>query len=137
MKYILALITSLIFTSCATTITGTKETVFFDSDPTGSILELNGKNVGKTPCSLDLKKNNNYTFVVRKEGFTPQELVITKGFQPIFLGNLAFGGPLGMLIDVLSGAVYELSPQRNFTVLNPTNASEHSVKTDTISTENK
>ena len=106
-------------TSCATIITGTRESVFFDSDPVGSFLEIDGEEVGKTPCTLKLKKNREYIVVFKKEGYTSGNIFIKKGFEPVFLGNLVLGGPIGMLVDVCTGAVYKLSPQNNFLLLKP------------------
>lgn len=47
------------------------------------------------------------------------KIFIKKGFEPVFLGNLVLGGPIGMLVDVCTGAVYKLSPQNNFLLLKP------------------
>ena len=97
--------------SCATILTGSKEEVFFDSTPQGSSVEVDGNCVGFTPCTAKLKKTN-HMVCFKKEGYKDRASYIERSFEPIFLGNLILGGPIGMLVDVCTGAVFQISPKR-------------------------
>ena len=103
--------------SCATILTGSTQEVYFNSEPSGGLVKINGANLGETPCALKLKKGKSYPVTIEKEGHITQHLYLSKDFQPIFLGNLILGGPLGMIVDLCSGAAYQLSPSHNYVVL--------------------
>jgi hypothetical protein len=115
--FIVLLSILLSLTSCATIISGTQEDVMFNSEPQGAMLDLNGAALGTTPCTIKLKRNQSHLVYLRKEGYHPYCFQIQKEFNPIFLGNIILGGPVGMLVDVCSGGVYKLSPTSNFHIL--------------------
>ena len=115
-------------TSCSTIINGSSQDVFFNSDPIGSIVEIEGSQLGETPCTLKLKRKKAQTIVLKKEGYESSCIYIKKGFEPVFLGNIILGGPIGMLVDVCSGAVYKLSPDNNFVILKPLNLQDSGFK---------
>lgn len=57
MKNIILLIPILLATSCATIFTGTKDTIVFNSDPSGAKIFIDGLEVCKTPCTTKLKRS--------------------------------------------------------------------------------
>ena len=69
--FILAVATlaSLTISGCATVISGTTQTLTFNSEPTGAEVYLDGARIGSTPVSLSVKKNEKDTVMIQKEGY--------------------------------------------------------------------
>jgi len=66
----LSIISALIFcTSCATVISGTKQSITFESSPSGAAVYLDGERVGVTPFTDKLKKNKYSSFRVELDGY--------------------------------------------------------------------
>jgi hypothetical protein len=111
---IVALLTSLIL-GCASIISGTKQDVLITSSPdqaTLNIKNMNGMMVfqGKTPATVNLERNNSYIVTVSLPGYKDSQVSINRDFNFVFLGNLICGGLLGMIIDAVDGAMYQLEP---------------------------
>ena len=47
---------SVLINGCATILTGSTDIVYFDSDPEGARILIDGLKVGKTPATLTLKR---------------------------------------------------------------------------------
>jgi hypothetical protein len=63
---------------------------------------------GTTPFTVVLKAGGLQKYTVT----TPEHIRILKiGLDPWYLGNIIFGGPLGMIVDMCSGAAYKLPSQ--------------------------
>lgn len=104
-----------LLSGCATIITGgSNQDVYFNSEPPGSIVEINGHNSGTTPCVVKMSKKSNYSVILKQNNYKDHYIYLNKEFEPIFFGNIFLGGPLGMLVDICTGAVYKLSPTQNF-----------------------
>ena len=70
---------------------------------------------GATPLTLTLKrgagyfKSERYTIAYSKAGFAPKEVTITGSMSGWYIGNILFGGLIGMLaVDPVTGAMYVL-----------------------------
>ena len=59
----------IICTSCATVISGTKQTITFESSPSGATVYLDGEPMGVTPFTEKLKKNKYSSFRVELDGY--------------------------------------------------------------------
>lgn len=91
-------------TGCATIIRGTKQTIPVQSTPEVVSLDVSNRGTYTTPTSLELNRNNEYTLTFTKEGYGSARVYITKHFNwMVFLF-------LGSLLDVATGAVYDLKP---------------------------
>jgi uncharacterized protein YceK len=107
---------------CASIINGSTQSVEFASRPNGAKLFLDGKEMGVTPQTLDLRRKarrkgdtagkKEYTVRIEMEGYAPYETKLTRKLNGWFFGNLVFGGLIGIVIDATSGAMYNLSPKR-------------------------
>lgn len=100
---------------CASIMHGSKQKLVFGSTPTGATVEVTdamGVSHGScvTPCTLDLKRKNQYKATLIKSGFEPVELLIDKSSDGWIWGNILFGGIIGLVIDFSNGAAYKLSP---------------------------
>ncbi len=99
MIFILAL-----FNGCATFYTGSNDTIHIASLPQRAKVEINGKYVGETPITLDLKRSiSKRQVALIKEGYKKKTFNLGKRFNPIFLLDVL--SIVGGLIDVWSGAV--------------------------------
>lgn len=121
-KLILVLVSLLAF-SCASIVSKTARQITINSSPDNAdfiIKDERGVVVhqGKTPATVTLKtgagyfKGKEYTVLIRKEGFEEQSVVIRNELNGWYLGNILFGGLIGLLIvDPLTGAMWTLTPQ--------------------------
>ena len=69
------------FTSCATIISGSRQTVQISSQPNAAVVYLNEIEVGKTPIVENLKRNQNYQLVLKLDGYKPYEIMLEKKFN--------------------------------------------------------
>ena len=124
MKRILAAsIAALTLTGCATIFEGGTQAVTFKSVPESAGISITNRagekiHAGTTPVTLTLKrgagyfKSESYNVKIEKEGFKPKELTVTGSVNGWYIGNLLFGGLIGMLIvDPITGAMYDLAPE--------------------------
>ncbi len=59
---------------------------------------------------MTLKRDQDYNAVFKKAGFQDREVKLEKTGSWWLLGNLAFGGLIGLIIDLVSGSGYKLVP---------------------------
>ena len=59
----------IILTGCATIISGTKQSITFESSPSGASVYLDGERVGVTPFTDKLKKNKYSSFRIELDGY--------------------------------------------------------------------
>ena len=105
------------------------------SDAKISITDEKGIEVfnGNTPTTVTLKKSDgyfskkSYKVVISKPGYRTQTIPITASPNGWYMfGNLVFGGLIGYLIvDPLTGNMYNLSPENIDTTLAVSNTSMH------------
>lgn len=102
---------------CATVINGTSQSVAVESDPMQASVVITqspgGKVVfeGNTPAHCRLSRSNEYDVVVSMAGHREETAHISKSFSPIFLVNILLGGIPGMIVDLITGAVNDLTPR--------------------------
>ena len=119
----LAILFSIISLSgCASIVSGSRKNVAIDSNPSGahvSITDEKNREVASltTPCVANLKRSRgfyvpaNYVATIEKRGYETQQVEIKPTGNPWSLGNLAFGGLIGLLIvDPATGAMFGLTP---------------------------
>ena len=121
MRYAIILFSALIFLSavllmgCASIIHGTKQNISFQSSPQGAMVEVTdamGFSFGScdTPCTLELKRKQEYKVTIFKPGYDPVEVVIKKYTDGWIFGNILLGGIIGLIVDYSNGAAYRLTP---------------------------
>ncbi len=111
-----------LMTSCASIIHGPNQSVDFSSQPSGAKITIDGKDYGVTPKSVDLRRKGRlkgeisdkkeYAVKIEMEGFYPYEIKIKREMDGWFLGNILFGGLIGIIIDAGNGAMYKLTPDQ-------------------------
>ena len=111
MKSSLCIIISILCLSCGTIINGTTQQITISSSPEESEVKINGISYGKTPLFIDLERNKSLMFSIEKQGYKTFKGKITRQFSGVAILNIIpFLSPLGLVIDVISGGAYKLSP---------------------------
>lgn len=59
-----------------------------------------------------MSRKNNHMVRIELDGFQPYEVIFTKQISGWVLGNVIFGGIIGLAVDVVSGGVYRLTPEQ-------------------------
>ena len=101
---------TLLLSSCATIISGSKQNVQFSSDPSTATIFIDEVEVGKTPFEIKLERKSEHRVMIKLEGYQNYETKLTKKFNGWYLGNIIFGGLIGLIIDPITGAMYDLTP---------------------------
>lgn len=105
----LLLLVLVLTTGCATIINGRSQNVAFDSTPSGADLTVGGLKA-TTPAKLTLARNQSYTAIFTKADFPDRKFEIEPGPSWWLLGNAAFGGLIGIIVDLATGSGMTLSP---------------------------
>ena len=97
---------------CATIINGTTQKIPVDTTPQGATAE-NQDGVGCiTPCSIELKRNQDHIITISKEGFENQSVTCKHVLSPAILGYILLPlGLIGAVVDAASGSLYRLTPE--------------------------
>ena len=103
-------VVALVVVGCASIFHGKMQPVSFSSTPPGAGVSLNGKDMGKTPLTVQLLRRDEQQVKIELPGYQPFEMRLTKGIDGWFWGNLLLGGVIGMVIDASTGSMYRLSP---------------------------
>lgn len=122
MKRILIGLAAIGLGGCATIFEGSTQPVTFKSVPEAAGISITNRagekiHAGTTPVTLTLKrgagyfKSEVYSVRIEKEGFKTKDLTVTGSVNGWYVGNILFGGIIGLLIvDPATGAMYDLAP---------------------------
>lgn len=118
---------------CASIIAGSTQTVAFKSNPSGArikVISHKGEVIheGTTPFTASLKRGRGFfqgadmKLAAEKAGYKVVEQPIKTSLEPWYIGNVIFGGLVGLLVvDPLTGAMFKL-PNEVHVNLNPSAA---------------
>jgi hypothetical protein len=124
------------FSGCATIISGSSQTVSFNSTPEGATVTAGGRVIGKTPITTRLPRETGQSITFAKEGYTTITMRFETRMNGWFWGNIVLGGFFGSTTDSVSGAVNEYSPSQYMVTLTPEGTAPIDEKTS-ISPESK
>lgn len=113
----LALATTL--AGCATIINGSTQQITVNSSVEGAEVYLNQTLLGMTPLSTEVKRGQEGTLYVRKEGYQEYRFPVTKKISGAFWINIITGGLYGSTTDYTTGSMYEYEPATFFASLQP------------------
>ncbi len=83
------LLSLLLFTSCATIFSGTRDEILFTSEPNGVKVVMDGYAIGKTPIMLDVRRNLGGRWVAFElEGYESQYVKLEADFNAVSILNL-------------------------------------------------
>lgn len=118
----------LLLSSCATIVSGSKQNIKFTSNPSNATIFIDEVQVGKTPFDIKLTRKKEHNVLIKLEGFKTYETKLTKKFNAWYIGNIIFGGLIGVIIDPITGAIYNLSPSEINAEMNKGVAFKHNGK---------
>lgn len=107
---LVGLVLSLSSAACSTIIKGQSQSVSIDSNVQGADVTVEGNLVGTTPYTGPISRGSSTTVKVSKNGYRSKTVTLSTEIEPIFFGNIIFGGFLGSSTDAGSGAMYKYSP---------------------------
>jgi len=122
----------LILSGCATIMHGTSQSVGFSSKPTGASVTVDSQPKGNTPLIVNLSRKDNHVVQINLEGYQPYEATITRGLSGWVIGNLVFGGLIGLAVDAISGGLYKLTPEQINAELLATGQTNHDPRNSII-----
>lgn len=123
-------------TGCSSIISKSEYAVAIDSAPSSArfvIENKNGKKVhsGVTPTTVTLKSSagyfigEEYTILFTKKGYSEKTHTISSTLDGWYIGNLVFGGPIGLLVvDPATGAMYNLPKRVDVSLTESTRSSQ-------------
>ena len=106
-----ALLTAMMLSGCATIVNGRKQQIGINSKPVDSECKIDSNLAVKTPAVIQLKRSKSHIVMCEKPGYEQASQTITSHVSGWLLGNLVIGGPIGMLVDVITGGAWKLKPE--------------------------
>ncbi len=145
--------TVLLTSGCASIVSDSSYPVAINTVPVGAefvITNDKGQQIhsGTTPSTVTLKSGDgffssaSYTLSFSKDGYSQKQVEISSSMDGWYIGNIVFGGLIGLLIvDPMTGAMWKL-PESHMTTLDQTVATAESkdlkvVTIDTIPEEER
>ena len=111
---------ALALAGCATIVhRGGKQRVLINSVPPGATATIDGVIKIQTPGEVKLKRGKDHVVVIEKEGYQPGQTLIDREFSGWVIGNIAFGGLIGLAVDFGTGAAWNLEPETVTVTLTP------------------
>lgn len=100
-------------TGCATIISGSTKEIGVTSHPSGAKVTVDGGSTQiTTPGKVILKRDSNHVLLFAMDGHESQTVSVDKKLNGWVFGNLVFGGIFGLVIDIVSGSVNDLKPDK-------------------------
>lgn len=122
-RIVLTLALAVSCAGCATVLRGTTEGIGFNSSPSGAEVHTSNGLGCVTPCTLTIKKNEEFIATFEKQGFVPQQVPVARQVVGAGVaataGNIIAGGLIGIGVDAATGAGYEHVPNPVSVVLVP------------------
>ena len=119
----------MLFNSCATLFTGTKDVIRFNSTPQGVTVVVDGIELCKTPCETAVNRSiNDKNVEFRLDGYKVNIIKLDKEFNVVSVLNIAVGGLIGWAVDAITGSLMKysknsydvkLDPETSFSQINP------------------
>ncbi|MDE2404374.1 MAG: PEGA domain-containing protein [Sphingomonadales bacterium] len=109
-RVVLAGAAALALSGCATIVKGTSQKVSFQSDPSGSNVQLSTGESCRTPCTIRFKRTQELQVVFSHPGFKDAHVAIQSKFGGAIALNLLPISLFGTVVDASNGSSRFLSP---------------------------
>ena len=120
MKIIIVVIPmALLAFSCATIIKGSTEEIYFNTNPQGATVSINGHPFGKTPLVMELETSSSHVAEIEFAGYEKKTVMIIKKVSTGFVILDILSGVLPVVIDAVTGSWNTLSPSNISVVYQP------------------
>jgi hypothetical protein len=96
---------------CSTIMSGSTQEIPISSTPSGAKVTADNGTSIVTPGSIVLKRKTAHTLVAEYPGYDQKQQKLEKKLNNWVWGNILIGGIIGLVIDMVSGAVNELKPK--------------------------
>jgi hypothetical protein len=131
MKFILITIialTAVFFSGCSTVFNTTTQMVELNSVPPNAKITVDGNKFGTSPQKVNLQRGDTHIVRFELDGFDPYEIQLTKKMSSWIWMNVMNGFIPGWIVDMFSGSMYNLLPDRVEAQLTPAKVVEQPVK---------
>jgi|GEM_PF-1392805 len=118
----------LFFSGCATVLSGTTQTVTFESQPKGAEVRVDDRLIGATPTSITLRKGQSKTVSFSKSGYQTIERELSRRFDGLAVISTIFWD-LGTT-DAATGAMWQYDPDSFYVQMVAEQKSEDSDEAD-------
>lgn len=108
---------------CCSIIHGTHQDVGISSAPTGAVVKIDNIQSGRTPVIAKISRKDNHFIRIEMDGYQPYEATLTRKVSGWVWGNIVFGGLIGLAVDAIDGALYNLTPEQISATLSANHAS--------------
>jgi hypothetical protein len=108
----LAIVSSFVFIGCSTVFNTTSQTVELKSNPTNAKITVDGKKFGTSPQTVNIDRGSNHIIIFELDGYENYETQLTRKISNWFWLNALNGFLPGMVIDMFSGSMYNLLPDK-------------------------
>lgn len=129
-KLILTAFAAAILAGCASIVSGTSQVISVNSNVNAADVKVNGSLVGQTPYTGQIKRGKDTVIEVSKAGYGTQSVATSVKLEPIFWGNIIFGGLIGSTTDLVTGACWEYAPASYYVNLNRNGVSANEFRKD-------
>ena len=138
---------ALALSGCASIFNGTTQAVTIRSVPDSAFVTVSNQagekvHAGSTPATVTLRRGagyfrpETYTVLLQKDGFASQEVKVHGTMSAWYIGNILFGGLIGMLaVDPVTGAMYTFPESVTATLAPQTTGSRGGPALTIVSTE--
>jgi uncharacterized protein YceK len=111
-KRISGMIIAIVFLSgCATIMSGSLQPVQIYSVQSGATVMINDSVRGKTPMNYTMiRKKKERKIKLVMDGYEPWEINTFRRVNAWLAGNIILGGPIGLVVDAITGAMYVIKP---------------------------
>lgn len=118
-KNFLIILSLVTFTNCSTILNGTKQNITINTNISGASVYINGIERGKTPFIGSIKRDDETTLMIKKDGYIPQTIALNTELETAFWGNFLFiyGSASSSTTDYVNGAAHEYSPSTYYVTL--------------------
>jgi len=96
--------------SCSTIVNGSRQELSVMASPSDATISIDGKHVGSGLVTLQVSRSTRHLVEVTKEGYRTVQVKTGNALAGWFWGNLISFSVIGMLVDIISGAAYNIDP---------------------------
>ena len=109
----------LAFSACSTIMHSSTQEIELKSNPPSAKITVDGQKFGTSPQVVNIERGINHLIKFQLDGYEIYETQITRKISFWFWGNALNGFIPGMVIDMFTGSMYNLLPEKIDVELTP------------------
>jgi len=103
---------ALCFSGCSTVLNTTTQEVEISSTPPNAKIIIDGNKFGTSPQKVNIDRGSNHVIKFELDGYDVYEMQLTRKISTMFWLNGLNGFIPGMVIDMFTGSMYNLLPEK-------------------------